>query len=102
VHPNPFLKIALLVFQNIFAVTLESPGFKTMFAVDSPGKTCNSRSRTLSGVRPVTYTHEHMVFAAIPLITGGKVIPTYPRERIIIAIRTNRIIRRVFFIRAKD
>jgi hypothetical protein len=70
-------KIALLRCHNILAVTVESSSFKSSGTFDNPGKTCSSFLMTLSGVLPVTYTQEHMVFEAIPAITGGKLTNTY-------------------------
>src|SRR5688572_6125026 len=76
VQPTPLRYMALLVFQKIEALTVESALLTSISEPDRPGNTCSSCWRTLSGVRPVTYTQEHMVLAAIPAITGGKVTAT--------------------------
>src|SRR5687767_12650778 len=76
VHPKPFRKMALLRCHNILAVTVESSSFKSSDTFDNPGKTWSSFLITLSGVLPITYTQEHMVFDAIPPIIGGKLTNT--------------------------
>jgi hypothetical protein len=87
----------LLVFQNIEAVTEESAEFNVISESASPGNTSNSFCLTLSGVRPVTYTQEHIVFAAIPPITGGKVTATIVNAARMITTRMTNVILKNFF-----
>jgi hypothetical protein len=68
-----------------------------ILALDSPGKTLSSFSITLSGVLPATYTHEHMVLAAIPVIIGGKVITTKMIAMMRIARIISDAIQKIFF-----